>query len=96
MAVHALLTPHQIERFPHFTQLLKDLFESKVSPSFVTKSKTSERQQSFQEYQKTKNEYEAVKLVYDTLWDIVADASLEDEVNRFSISSKYIIMLNLN
>lgn len=81
MAVNSLLTPHQIERFPHFTQLLKDLFENRISSNFVTRSKTFERQQGFQEYQKTKNEYEVVKLVYDTLWDIVADASLEDEVN---------------
>lgn len=84
MAVNSLLTPYQVERFPHFAQLLKDLFENRISSNFVTKSRNFERQQSFQEYHKTKHEYESMKLVYDTLWDIVADSSLEDEVNIYT------------
>lgn len=85
MAENSFVTPSQAERYPHFTQLLKDLFEHRISATnFVTKSKNEQRQKVFQEYQKTKNEFEAVKLVYDSIWDVIADSSLEEDVRRFS------------
>lgn len=81
MEVNSILTSLQCERYPHFAQLIKDLFENKISSNFVTKPKNFERGKVFREYQKSKTEYDAVKLVYDTIWNILADSSLEDEVN---------------
>ncbi len=84
MAENSFVTPSQAERYPHFTQLLKDLFEHRISATnFVTKSKNEQRQKVFQEYLKTRNEFEAVKLVYDSIWNVIADSSLEEDVRLF-------------
>ena len=84
MAGNLFVTPSQAERYPHFTQLLQDLLEHKVCvTNLVTKSKNEQRQNVFHEYQRIRNEYEAVKLVYDSIWDILADSSLEEDVRNF-------------
>lgn len=74
------LTRCQTERYPHFAQFLKELFEHRLcSSNFATKSTNEERNEVLQEYQKSKNSYEAIKLVYDCIWDIIADSNVEDD-----------------
>ena len=74
------LTRSQSERYPHFAKFLKELFEHRLcSINFATKSLNEERKEVFQEYKKAKNSYEAIKLVYDCIWDIIADSNVEDD-----------------
>lgn len=80
MAENSILTPVQAETYPYFAQLLKDLFEHKICPkNFVTRSLDTQKREVYQEYQNAKKDYDSVKLIYDTLWDIIADNASQEE-----------------
>lgn len=81
MAASALLTLSQSEKYPHFAQLLKDIFEHRMCSSFVTKIKSEEKREIYQLYQKEKCSYDHLKLVYDSIWNIIADTNLDEKVN---------------
>ena len=61
-------------------EVLKGVFQHKLNNDFVTKSKAEERQKVFKEFSKTHCSYEAVKLVYDTIWEIIAEKNLDAKV----------------
>ncbi|XP_032791809.2 HAUS augmin-like complex subunit 4 [Daphnia magna] len=76
----SFITPSQAERYPHFAQFLKNLFEHKICPNnFATKSQNDERREISREYQRTKKSYDAVKLIYDSVWDIIANPRVEND-----------------
>ena len=68
------MTPLQAERHPHFVSLLRDLLENKLSCNLVTKTKDAKRLAALKDYTKTKKDYDAVKLIYDCLWEIIIDS----------------------
>jgi hypothetical protein len=91
-AAYLLLTPQQAEKNPHFMEVLKGVFQHKLNNDFVTKSKAEERQKVFKEFSKAQSSYESVKLVYDTIWDIIADNNLDAKV-YFTLNCWYLFKL---
>jgi len=71
-------TQLQAEKNPHFVELLKDLRSSKLGRNFITKTKEEELHSVSKEFTQQQTEYETKKVLYDSIWSIVADPELDD------------------
>ena len=76
----SLLTPLQAEKYPHFLELLKCLFENHLTADFVTKSKEEEKQALLKEHASIENEHSQIKLLYDCVWEIIAESGPSSKV----------------
>lgn len=76
-----ILTAQQEEKYPHFCQLVKDLFEHYLTKDSASKSKEVEWIGAQQEYTNAKNSYEVLQLIYNSLWNIIANTNLDSKVS---------------
>lgn len=83
------LTPYQVERYPHFSALLRDVIGNKLSSTTATKSKEHERRSLLTNYVRARNDYETIKLVYDLVWDIITEKSSEEKVCTTNGTDQY-------
>jgi len=76
----SLLTPLQMEKYPHFYQMLKSLFEEKLTLDYIKTSLATEKQEVLKTYHKAEKDYNSVKLVHDCIWEIIAESNPKDKV----------------